>query len=119
MTNVESKGFDPYLRRRLADTLRKLRSEWGLSQEELRVQCGLHRTYIGPSILVSTRISEVQQPKRVAAKVSLSVVLPATLCTDAVVEPEYLRLSNLSLQGAHAAAANTLCDPSPSAAIRR
>ncbi len=46
MTEIEFKEFDPYLRRRVADTVRKLRTERGLSQEQLSDKCGFHRTYV-------------------------------------------------------------------------
>jgi transcriptional regulator with XRE-family HTH domain len=46
MTETESKEIDPYLRRRLAEHVRRLRLERGVSQEALSVQCGFHRTYV-------------------------------------------------------------------------
>ncbi|MEX1208768.1 MAG: helix-turn-helix transcriptional regulator [Acidimicrobiia bacterium] len=36
-----------YLHRRLADAVATRRQELGISQEELALRCGLHRTYIG------------------------------------------------------------------------
>lgn len=46
MTETESKNIDPYLRRRLAEHVRRLRLERGVSQESLSAQCGFHRTYV-------------------------------------------------------------------------
>jgi transcriptional regulator with XRE-family HTH domain len=41
-----NKEIDPYLRRRLAEHVRRLRLERDISQERLSEQCGFHRTYI-------------------------------------------------------------------------
>jgi transcriptional regulator with XRE-family HTH domain len=38
---------DSPLRRALANTLRELRAERGLSQEQLADEAGLHRTFVG------------------------------------------------------------------------
>ncbi|KAA1013178.1 helix-turn-helix transcriptional regulator [Paraburkholderia panacisoli] len=46
MTETESKDIDPYLRRRLAAHVRRLRLERRVSQELLSVECGFHRTYV-------------------------------------------------------------------------
>ena len=46
MTETDNNDFDPYLRRRLADHLRRLRLEKEISQEALAVQCGFHRSYV-------------------------------------------------------------------------
>ncbi|KVM80473.1 transcriptional regulator [Burkholderia ubonensis] len=46
MTETDSKNIDPYLRRRLAEHVRRLRLEKGISQESLSVECGFHRTYV-------------------------------------------------------------------------
>lgn len=46
MTETESKAIDPYLRRRLAEHVRRLRLEKHISQESLSVECGFHRTYV-------------------------------------------------------------------------
>ncbi|WP_201696029.1 helix-turn-helix domain-containing protein [Paraburkholderia hiiakae] len=46
MTETEIKDIDPYLRRRLAEHVRRLRLERGISQESLSVRCGFHRTYV-------------------------------------------------------------------------
>jgi transcriptional regulator with XRE-family HTH domain len=35
------------IRQRVADNIRKIRNNIGISQEELADRCGLHRTYIG------------------------------------------------------------------------
>jgi len=35
------------LRKILAENIRQMRSEIGLSQEKLADECGLHRTYVG------------------------------------------------------------------------
>lgn len=35
------------IRLRVADNIRKIRKNLGISQEELADRCGLHRTYIG------------------------------------------------------------------------
>ncbi|MCP3721399.1 helix-turn-helix domain-containing protein [Paraburkholderia sp. CNPSo 3281] len=46
MTETEIKNIDPYLRRRLAEHVRRLRTERGVSQESLSARCGFHRTYV-------------------------------------------------------------------------
>ncbi len=46
MTENDSNDFAPYLRRRLAEHLRRLRLEKEISQEALADQCGFHRTYV-------------------------------------------------------------------------
>lgn len=43
---IDSKEIDPYLRRRLAQHVRRLRSEKKISQELLSAECGFHRTYV-------------------------------------------------------------------------
>ncbi|MEC5407144.1 helix-turn-helix transcriptional regulator [Paraburkholderia sp. MPAMCS5] len=57
MTNTERKEFDPYLRRRVASTVRKLRAEKGLSQEQLSDLCGFHRTYVSQVERSATNVS--------------------------------------------------------------
>ncbi|WP_080402596.1 helix-turn-helix domain-containing protein [Burkholderia ubonensis] len=57
MTDSESKDIDPYLRRRLAEHVRRLRSERGISQESLSVQCGFHRTYVSQIERATTNIT--------------------------------------------------------------
>lgn len=46
MTETDSKDIDPYLRRRLAENVRRLRLAKRTSQELLSVDCGFHRTYV-------------------------------------------------------------------------
>ncbi|RQU47895.1 XRE family transcriptional regulator [Burkholderia cenocepacia] len=46
MTETENNDFAPYLRRRLAEHVRRLRLEREISQEALADQCGFHRTYV-------------------------------------------------------------------------
>lgn len=46
MDEIDKKDFEPWLRRRLAENVRRLRTEQNLSQERLSDFCGFHRTYI-------------------------------------------------------------------------
>lgn len=46
MSEIDNKDIDPWLRRRLAEQVRRLRLERKLSQERLSEVCGFHRTYI-------------------------------------------------------------------------
>lgn len=46
MKAIDNKPLAPWLRRRLADNVRRLRLEKKLSQENLSEDCGFHRTYI-------------------------------------------------------------------------
>lgn len=46
MDEIVNKALDPWLRRRLAERVRKLRQGKKLSQEGLSEHCGFHRTYI-------------------------------------------------------------------------
>ncbi|WP_306170742.1 MULTISPECIES: helix-turn-helix domain-containing protein [Burkholderia] len=46
MEEIDKKAVDPWLRRRLAENVRRLRLEKKLSQERLSEDCGFHRTYI-------------------------------------------------------------------------
>ncbi|BCL93393.1 helix-turn-helix domain-containing protein [Ralstonia pseudosolanacearum] len=43
---MEKKEFEPWLRARLADNLRRVRQQREVSQETLGAECGFHRTYI-------------------------------------------------------------------------
>lgn len=57
MTNTELNEFDPYLRRRIANNVWKLRNEQGLSQETLSAKCGFHRTYVSQVERSATNVS--------------------------------------------------------------
>ncbi|MFL9916908.1 helix-turn-helix transcriptional regulator [Paraburkholderia sediminicola] len=57
MTDTELNEFDPYLRRRVAENVWKLRTERGLSQEKLSDMCGFHRTYVSQVERSATNIS--------------------------------------------------------------
>lgn len=46
MDEIENKTVNPWLRRRLALQVRRLRLEKKVSQERLSEDCGFHRTYI-------------------------------------------------------------------------
>jgi transcriptional regulator with XRE-family HTH domain len=46
MDEIDKKSVDPWLRRRLAGHVKRLRLEKNLSQERLSEICGFHRTYI-------------------------------------------------------------------------
>jgi transcriptional regulator with XRE-family HTH domain len=46
MEEIDKKDIDPWLRRRLAENVRRLRTEKKFSQERLSESCGFHRTYI-------------------------------------------------------------------------
>jgi transcriptional regulator with XRE-family HTH domain len=46
MTETDKNDFDPFLRRRLAEHVRRLRLAKDISQEALGVQCGFHRTFV-------------------------------------------------------------------------
>jgi transcriptional regulator with XRE-family HTH domain len=46
MDEIDKKDIDPWLRRRLAENVRRLRTAKKLSQERLSESCGFHRTYI-------------------------------------------------------------------------
>ncbi len=43
---TEKKSFEPWLRERLAENLRRVRQQREVSQETLGAECGFHRTYI-------------------------------------------------------------------------
>jgi transcriptional regulator with XRE-family HTH domain len=57
------------LRQQFGDRMRELRRQLGISQEELAVRCGLHRTYVGgiergernPSLINIGRIADALQ----------------------------------------------------------
>ncbi|MCS3390361.1 helix-turn-helix domain-containing protein [Burkholderia thailandensis] len=57
MTDTDNKDIDPYLRRRLAAHVRRLRLEKGISQELLSVECGFHRTYVSHIERAATNIT--------------------------------------------------------------
>ncbi|QIN62672.1 helix-turn-helix protein [Caballeronia sp. SBC1] len=57
MTDTDSKDIDPILRRRVADHVRRLRLEKGMSQELLSVECGFHRTYVSQVERATTNIT--------------------------------------------------------------
>lgn len=57
MTDTNSKDIDPYLRRRLAEHVRRIRLEKGISQELLSVKCGFHRTYVSQIERATTNIT--------------------------------------------------------------
>ncbi|WP_028730730.1 helix-turn-helix domain-containing protein [Pandoraea sp. E26] len=57
MTDTDNNDLAPYLRRRLADHVRRLRLEKGISQELLSVECGFHRTYVSQIERASTNIT--------------------------------------------------------------
>lgn len=46
MDEIDKKDVDPWLRRRLAGNVRRVRLKKKLSQEQLSEDCGFHRTYI-------------------------------------------------------------------------
>lgn len=46
MDEIDKKPIDPWLRRRLADQVKRLRQDKKVSQERLSETCGFHRTYI-------------------------------------------------------------------------
>lgn len=46
MEELVNKPVDPWLRRRLAHHVRRLRKKAKFSQEKLSEDCGFHRTYI-------------------------------------------------------------------------
>lgn len=46
MEEIDNKAIEPWLRQRIAANLRRERLAKGLSQEQLSVNCGLHRTYV-------------------------------------------------------------------------
>ncbi|AJC15922.1 helix-turn-helix domain-containing protein [Pandoraea sputorum] len=57
MTDTDSKDIDPYLRRRLAEHVRRFRLERAISQELLSVKCGFHRTYVSQIERATTNIT--------------------------------------------------------------
>jgi len=57
MTETESKDIDPYLRRRLAEHVRRRRLAMEISQEALSVRCGFHRTYVSHIERAATNIT--------------------------------------------------------------
>ena len=54
---IDSNEIDPYLRRRLAEHVRRLRTGKGISQELLSAECGFHRTYISQVERAATNIT--------------------------------------------------------------
>ncbi|MGS1073543.1 helix-turn-helix domain-containing protein [Burkholderia glumae] len=46
MDEIDNKEIDPWLRRRLAENVRRMRMAKKWSQERLSEDCGFHRTYI-------------------------------------------------------------------------
>ncbi|MGF6787360.1 helix-turn-helix domain-containing protein [Paraburkholderia sp. 35.1] len=46
MEKIDNKDVEPWLRQRIAANVRRKRLAKGLSQEQLSVNCGMHRTYI-------------------------------------------------------------------------
>ncbi|RQT42811.1 XRE family transcriptional regulator [Burkholderia cepacia] len=57
MTNTELNEFDPYLRRRIANNVWKLRNERDLSQEKLSALCGFRRAYVSQGERSATNVS--------------------------------------------------------------
>lgn len=43
---MEKKEFEPWLRARLSENLRRVRRQREVSRETLGAECGFHRTYI-------------------------------------------------------------------------
>jgi len=54
---IDSKEIDPYLRERLAERVKRLRTNKGISQEVLSAECGFHRTYISQVERAATNIT--------------------------------------------------------------
>ncbi|WP_122821402.1 helix-turn-helix domain-containing protein [Burkholderia pseudomallei] len=46
MDEIDKKEIDPWLRRRLAENVRRMRMAKKWSQERLSELCGFHRTYV-------------------------------------------------------------------------
>ncbi|MDR6467551.1 transcriptional regulator with XRE-family HTH domain [Paraburkholderia graminis] len=57
MTETDNKDVDPYLRRRLAENVRRLRLAKRASQEALSVDCGFHRTYVSHIERAATNVT--------------------------------------------------------------
>ncbi|WP_175684565.1 helix-turn-helix domain-containing protein [Burkholderia anthina] len=53
----DNNEFEPWLRTRLSNNLRRLRAGRGFSQETLSAECGFHRTYISQVERAVTNIS--------------------------------------------------------------
>ncbi|AMV47833.1 helix-turn-helix domain-containing protein [Paraburkholderia caribensis] len=67
MDEIDNKPVDPWLRRRLAEHVRRMRLEKQLSQERLSADCGFHRTYISQVERAVTNITLDNLQKLAAA----------------------------------------------------
>lgn len=63
---IDSKEINPYLRERLAERVKRLRTTKGVSQEVLSAECGFHRTYISQVERAATNIT-IDNLQRLAA----------------------------------------------------
>ncbi|QXE07137.1 helix-turn-helix domain-containing protein [Paraburkholderia sprentiae WSM5005] len=75
MSEIDNKVTDPWLRRRLAEHVRRLRLEKKLSQERLSEVCGFHRTYVSQVERAVTNIT-IDNLQRIAEALGEE---PATL----------------------------------------
>lgn len=75
---TEKKSFEPWLRERLAENLRRVRLQKKVSQEALGAECGLHRTYISQVERAATNIT-LDNLQRIATVLH---VAPADLLRD-------------------------------------
>ncbi|NIE63048.1 helix-turn-helix transcriptional regulator [Burkholderia sp. Ax-1719] len=82
MEEIDNTVADPWLRRRFAENVRRVRKERNLTQEELSELCGYHRTYMS-HVERSVRTVSLDNLQRIAEALKTS---PEVLLTEYVPE---------------------------------